>query len=198
MKDLDQAGPIYLPDAELHYEREFLSANKANALFMGLLDGIAWREDTIKVFGKTYSQPRLTALYGEEGKSYSYSGIRMHPIPFTPELNDLKARIETFSGADFTTCLLNLYRDGNDSNGWHADNEKDLGDLPFIASVSLGASRSFHIKHRREKGLRYRMQLEHGSLLLMGGRMQEIWVHQIPKTRKPVGKRINLTFRKII
>lgn len=121
----------------------------------------------------------------------------MLPTAFTPSLLDLKKKIEDLSGEHFTTCLLNLYRDGQDSNGWHADNEKELGDQPFIASVSLGASRTFHLKHREDRSLRFRMQLEHGSLLLMGGAMQECWLHQIPKTRKSVGKRINLTFRKV-
>lgn len=197
MQDLNQSGPIVLPDAQLRYEPHFLSSDTADRLFKNLSTQVIWKEDSIRLFGKTYTQPRLTALYGDQGKSYTYSGIQMHPTPFIPELLDLKLRIEDLSGERFTTCLLNLYRDGKDSNGWHADNEKELGDQPFIASVSLGATRAFHIKHREDKSLRFRMQLEHGSLLLMGGTMQESWLHQIPKTRKPVGKRINLTFRKI-
>ncbi|MDM9631998.1 alpha-ketoglutarate-dependent dioxygenase AlkB family protein [Robiginitalea aurantiaca] len=198
MQDLKQSGSIILPDAKLHYNPDFLSTREADSLFHNLLHSVSWKEDSIRIFGKTYMQPRLTALFGEEGKSYSYSGIQMDPIPFTRELADLKTRIETSSGERFTTCLLNLYRDGNDSNGWHADNEKELGKHPFIASVSLGATRIFHIKHRQDKKLRFRMQLLHGSLLLMGGPMQEFWLHQIPKSRQPLGKRINLTFRKII
>jgi len=197
MQDLKQSGPIVLPDAQLRYEPHFLSSDTADQLFKNLSTQVTWKEDSIRLFGKTYAQPRLTALYGDQGKSYTYSGIQMHPTPFTPELLDLKLRIEDLSGERFTTCLLNLYRDGKDSNGWHADNEKELGNQPFIASVSLGANRAFHIKHREDKSLRFRMQLEHGSLLLMGGNMQESWLHQIPKTRKPVGQRINLTFRKI-
>lgn len=197
MEDLQRNGRIVLPDAELLYKPDFLSTEEANQLFRKLLTEVTWKEDTIRIFGKTYMQPRLTALFGTEGKSYSYSGIQMDPSPFSPELKELKSRIEAFSGAKFTTCLINLYRDGSDSNGWHADNEKELGHHPFIASLSLGATRSFHLKHRVEKSLRYRMQLNHGSLLLMGGAMQEFWLHQIPKTRKPVGNRINLTFRKI-
>ncbi|MGB5190017.1 alpha-ketoglutarate-dependent dioxygenase AlkB family protein [Robiginitalea sp.] len=197
MQDLNQSGRIVLRDAKLRYEPHFLDTDAADRLFKHLLAAVTWKEDSIRIFGKTYPQPRLTALYGDAGRSYSYSGIRMHPTAFTPELTNLKLRIEELSGEQFTSCLLNLYRDGNDSNGWHADNEKELGNQPFIASVSLGTSRSFHIKHREDKSLRYRMQLEHGSLLLMGGAMQDFWLHQIPKTRKPVGKRINLTFRKI-
>lgn len=198
MKDLKQSGRIVLPNAELYYEPDFLALVEADELFNDLLNRVDWKEDTIQIFGKIYMQPRLTALFGTEGKSYSYSGITMEPVPFIPVISNLKTRIETCSGERFTTCLLNLYRDGNDSNGWHADNEKELGDHPFIASVSLGATRTFHLKHRYEKTLRYRMQLGHGSLLLMGGQMQEFWLHQVPKTRKPVEQRINLTFRKII
>ncbi len=197
MQDLNFSGKIGLPDAELHYKPDFLSAPEADGLFEYLLRQVPWREDTIRIFGKTYLQPRLTALYGNEGKSYSYSGIHMNPLPFLPVLQDLKSRIEALSKKEFTTCLLNLYRDGADSNGWHADNERELGRHPFIASVSLGARRLFHLKHRQDSALRYRMQLHHGSLLLMGGSMQEFWLHQVPKTRTPVGPRINLTFRKI-
>lgn len=197
MRDLKQIGQIILPDAELRYEPHFLSGKTADRLFKLLRAQVRWKEDSIRIFGKTYAQPRLTALYGEQDKPYSYSGIQMYPTTFTPELRDLKVSIEALSGQDFTTCLLNLYRDGQDSNGWHADNEKELGVCPCIASVSLGASRAFHLKHRKDPSQRYRMQLDHGSLLLMGGRMQEYWLHQIPKTRKPVGERINLTFRKI-
>jgi alkylated DNA repair dioxygenase AlkB len=197
MQDLNDTGKIALADAELFYNPDFLPAAAADRLFENLLQKVPWREDSIRIFGKTYPQPRLTALFGNEGKSYSYSGIRMQPLPFLPELQDLKSRIEALSKREFTTCLLNLYRDGADSNGWHADNEKELGRHPFIASVSLGATRLFHLKHRADSSLRYRMQLRHGSLLLMGGAMQECWLHQVPKTRTPVGQRINLTFRKI-
>lgn len=197
MEDLRRTGRIILRDAQLRYEPHFLSSDAADRLFKQLLAQVKWKEDHIRIFGKTYLQPRLTALFGEQGKSYTYSGIQMHPTAFTPGLLGLKNKIEDLSGNHFTTCLLNLYRDGQDSNGWHADNEKELGNQPFIASVSLGATRAFHLKHREDKSLRFRMQLEHGSLLLMGGGMQESWLHQIPKTRKPVGQRINLTFRKI-
>ena len=198
MQDLLQTGRIVLPDADLLYLPDFLASDAANWLLKHLLETVPWQEDSIRIYGKTYLQPRLTALYGVQGKPYTYSGIQMHPLSFTPELNDLKSRIEALSGETFTSCLLNLYRYGNDSNAWHADNEKELGKHPFIASLSLGATRCFHIKHLEKKTLRYRLQLEHGSLLLMGGPMQEYWLHQIPKTKKDIGKRINLTFRKLI
>lgn len=197
MQDLLKTGTIQLPDATLVFEPHFLPGDEANTLLTSLLQKTPWRQDEIRIFGKTHPQPRLTALFGNNGNSYSYSGITMDPEPFTPELKDLKEKVEQRCGHTFTTCLLNLYRDGNDSNGWHADDEKELGTNPVIASVSLGETRVFHLKHRRQKSLRYRMRLVHGSLLVMRGPMQHHWLHQIPKTRKPVKPRINLTFRSI-
>ncbi len=197
MEDLQRTGRIELPEATLLFDPDFLPPGEADALFEHLSGEIPWRQDQIRVFGKQYAQPRLTALFGNNGQTYSYSGITMKPDPFPPKLQALKKQVEASCGHTFTTCLLNLYRDGNDSNGWHADNEKELGQDPVIASVSLGATRAFHLKHRKEKTLRFRMQLGHGSLLVMQGPMQHHWLHQIPKTRKAVGPRINLTFRKI-
>lgn len=197
MEELRKTGHIELPDASLMFDPNFLPRPEADRLLSVLQEKIPWRQDEIRIFGKTYLQPRLTALYGNNGNSYSYSGITMEPKPFIPELGSLKAMVEQSSGAVFTTCLLNLYRNGNDSNGWHADDEKELGPNPVIASVSLGETRTFHLKHRSQKSLRFRMQLEHGSLLVMGGPMQHHWLHQIPKTRRAVAPRINLTFRNI-
>jgi alkylated DNA repair dioxygenase AlkB len=159
--------------------------------------GVLWQQDTIKVFGQEHPQPRLTALFGTNGRPYSYSNITMYPLPFTEDLLKIKQQIETRTSADFTTCLLNLYRDGHDSNGWHADDEKVLGKNPVIASVSLGQERFFHLKHKRDSTLKHKILLEHGSLLLMEGETQHHWLHQIAKTKKPVGQRINLTFRVI-
>lgn len=186
-----------LPDCELRYLPGFLEPDRAATSFERLLTEMPWREDEITLFGKTYLQPRLTALYGEGGKTYSYSGITMHPLPFTPLLQELRDAVEKASGRDFNTVLINLYRDGRDSNGWHADNERELGPAPVIASLSLGAPRAFHLKHRQFKDQRYKLILEPGSLLLMAGNTQRFWLHQVPKTRRPVGPRINLTFRKI-
>ena len=116
----------------------------------------------------------------------------------TTELLSLLERINSVCNHEFNCVLLNLYRDGSDSNGWHADNEKELGLHPQIASISLGSNRFFHFKHRRIKSENYKIELQHGSLLLMEGPMQEYWLHQIPKTKKPISPRINLKFRKII
>lgn len=187
-----------LPDAELIYYPGFIDNIRATSIFKTLYNTIAWQQDYIKVFGKVHAQPRLTALFGDSKQSYSYSGITMHPQKFTKELLELKDKVELFSKAKFTSVLLNLYRDGNDSNGWHADNEKELGKHPIIASVSFGESRWFHFKHRTLKEQRHKLLLEHGSLLLMKGEMQEYWLHQIPKTKRQVEPRINLTFRKLL
>ncbi|SDS00502.1 Alkylated DNA repair dioxygenase AlkB [Formosa sp. Hel1_31_208] len=188
---------LKLPDAELIYIKNFYDTETADTYFAQLKSKTNWQQDDITIFGKTYKQPRLTALYAENNKPYAYSNIKMFPHPFTPELLSIKSDIEKEIDHEFTTVLLNLYRDGNDSNGWHADNEKELGQNPVIASVSFGATRPFHFKHRELKAERYKLELHHGSLLIMTGKMQHFWLHQIAKTKKRIGERINLTFRSI-
>lgn len=189
---------LALPDADITYYPYFLEPREADTYFEVFKNTVPWQQDEIKIFGKTHAQPRLTALYSTNGKPYSYSNITMQPHDFTLELLDIKERIEVVTKNSFTTCLLNLYRDGKDSNGWHADNEKELGINPVIASITLGQERYFHLKHRRQKELKHKLLLEHGSLLLMKGSTQHHWLHQIPKTAKPVSERINLTYRVII
>lgn len=193
--DLENKKKFKIKDGELYYDRFFLNNIEANKYFNLLKKEIQWRQDNIKIFGKIYPQPRLTALYANNNKSYSYSNIKMHPIIFTPTLFDIKSKIEKRLNSQFTSCLLNLYRNGQDSNGWHADNEKELGLNPVIASLSLGAERVFHMKHRNDKKEKLKINLTNGSLLVMRGKTQHHWLHQIPKTRKKVEERINLTFR---
>ena len=194
-----KSEPIFfnLPDAEIIYFPHFFDKKEADLIFEQLTNEIPWQQDKIRVFGKTHPQPRLTALFGNEGKSYSYSNIKMHPHPWNPLLQNIKSKVESVSDANFTTVLLNLYRDGKDSNGWHADNEKELGINPIIASVSFGTERIFQLKHNTISNLKQNILLEHGSLLLMKGTTQHFWKHQIPKTSKTIGSRINLTFRVI-
>ena len=184
-----------LPDAEIIYFPQFFDKKQADTIYNELLQEIAWQQDTITVFGKTHPQPRLTALYGNEGKPYAYSNIVMQPHIWNSLLTYIKEEVEMVCNASFTTVLLNLYRNGKDSNGWHADNEKELGRNPVIASLSLGASRMFHLKHNTDNDLRQRMVLENGSLLIMKGETQHFWKHQIPKSAQEIGPRINLTFR---
>ena len=191
--------PIFLnlPDAEIIYYPHFFDKEEADIIYTKLIDEIPWQQDEITVYGKKHPQPRLTALFGNEGKSYSYSNIKMQPHPWNLLLQKLKSKIESVCDINFTTVLLNQYRDGKDSNGWHADNEKELGINPIIASISLGAERNFQLKHNTDKNQKKSIILEHGSLLLMKGTTQHFWKHQIPKTAKLVGPRINLTFRVI-
>lgn len=186
-----------LKDSEITYFPVFLDAQEANEYFRKLKTKVPWQQDTIKVYGKTYPQPRLTALYGNNGKPYSYSNIIMQPQVFSKELLAIKQKIEEITQIEFTSCLLNLYRDGRDSNGWHADDEKELGGNPAIASISLGHERFFYFRHKKDKNLKHKILLKHGSLLLMQGETQHFWQHQIPKTSKSIGERINLTFRVI-
>jgi len=186
---------LNLPDSDIRYYPEVYDPAHASHLFTTLMSETPWRANTITVFGKTYDQPRMTAWYGEEGKSYSYSNIVMHPIPFTEQLLEIRSKIESLTEEQFNSCLLNLYRDGQDSNGWHSDDEKELGHEPVIASLSFGQSRVFHLRHKQEKSLKHKIELTSGSLLMMRGATQHNWQHQIPKTKRKIDPRINLTFR---
>lgn len=184
-----------LPNAAIVYYPNFIDLDQSSLFFNRLLQEVPWQQDEIIVYGKNHQQPRLTALYGNEGKPYAYSNIIMHPHPWNSLLTYIKEEVEKICETQFTTVLLNLYRDGKDSNGWHSDNEKELGRNPIIASLSLGAERMFHLKHNQQTELRQRITLQNGSLLVMKGETQHFWKHQIPKTEKEIGKRINLTFR---
>ncbi len=199
MESLFKSEPVVLdlPDAEIIYYPKFFDKEQSDLIYTELLQDIAWQQDNITIFGKTHPQPRLTALYGNEGKPYSYSNIKMQPHPWNSLLQKIKYYIEETTGWQFTTVLLNQYRDGKDSNGWHADNEKELGVNPIIASLSFGSERVFQLKHNTIADAKKSVVLEHGSLLLMKGSTQHFWKHQIPKTVKPIGTRINLTFRSI-
>ena len=199
MESLFKSEPVVLdlPDAEIIYYPQFFDKEQSDLIYTELLQDIAWQQDNITVFGNTHPQPRLTALYGNEGKPYSYSNIKMQPHPWNSLLQKIKYYIEETTGCQFTTVLLNQYRDGKDSNGWHADNEKELGTNPTIASLSFGSERVFQLKHNTINEAKKSIVLEHGSLLLMKGSTQHFWKHQIPKTAKPIGNRINLTFRSI-
>ncbi|AVR45770.1 alpha-ketoglutarate-dependent dioxygenase AlkB [Christiangramia fulva] len=188
---------IELPDACLEYFPGFFSQEESDRYLGYFLKSIEWQQDKIKMFGKEFLQPRLTALFGEKEKSYTYSGITMLPEPFPSPILNIKSKCEEILGEKFNICLLNLYRNGSDSMGWHADDERELGKNPVIASVSFGAERIFHLKHQKDPSLREKLVLENGSLLLMAGTTQHFWKHQLPKTKKKVGPRVNLTFRKV-
>lgn len=184
-----------IQDADVEYIPDFFDTLKADDLFKALQETIDWQHDEIIVFGKKHKQPRLTALYGNNGKVYAYSSIRMQPKKWNSLLIFIKESVEAQLQVKFTTVLLNYYRDGNDSIGWHADDEKELGANPIIASVSFGAKRVFQMQHNTLKEQKLKIELEHGSLLIMKGSTQHFWKHQLPKTTKSIGARINLTFR---
>jgi alkylated DNA repair dioxygenase AlkB len=158
---------------------------------------IAWKQEPIKIFGKEVLQPRLTSWYGDEDKMYTYSGITMKPLPWTNTLLQIKEKVEYITTYKFNSVLLNFYRDGQDSMGWHRDNEKELGTDPAIASVSFGAVRKFQFRHYKDQKKIISLELEHGSLLMMSGSTQSHWQHRLPKSNI-VQPRINLTFRNII
>jgi len=187
-----------LPDAVFEYYPNFFTNDEAEALFKKIHDETKWQHDEITIFGKKIAQPRLTCLFGNEGKPYSYSGITMHPNPWNPTLVYIKEKIEAIAQQHFTTVLANLYRNEKDSNGWHADNEKELGRNPIIASVSFGEMRKFQLKHNNNPDAKLTLNLYPGSLLLMKEGSQVHYKHQIPKATQSKKDRINLTFRTIL
>lgn len=187
-----------IPDARVAYHEDFYAFAKAENLKNTLLKEVPWRQNKIKVFGKEYDEPRLTQLYGNEGINYGYSGIDFEALPWSPTLKSIKKDVEKATGTTFNICLVNLYRDGKDSNGWHADNEAELGKNPVIASLSLGQERFFHLRHNQNEEWRFKFPLHHGSLLIMAGQTQHTYKHQIAKTAREIEPRINLTFRKVV
>lgn len=184
-------------NGEVYYFPEFIGESESKIYLKKFTDEILWRQEPIKIMGKEIMQPRLTAWYGDPDKPGKYSGISMIPIPWNSLLLSLKLIIEEKTGIQFTSVLLNLYRDGKDSMGWHRDNEKELGPEPTIASVSFGQTRKFQFRDYKEKNALVDIALTSGSLLIMNGKTNHYWEHRIPKTTKLLGPRINLTFRKI-
>jgi alkylated DNA repair dioxygenase AlkB len=186
-----------LADAEVSLLPAAFEEPEATGLFGELRRGIEWRQEEVTIFGRRHAVPRLVAWHGDPGARYTYSGTPHEPLPWTPALGRIRERVQELTSREFNAVLLNLYRDGRDGMGWHADDEVELGPDPAIASVSLGAVRRFCLRHRRQKGLRVELSLPHGSLLMMAGTTQRHWLHAVPKTALPVGERINLTFRRI-
>jgi len=190
--------PLPLPAAELLFDAAFLSGPAADALLAELTSTVPWRHEPIRLFGKEVLQPRLTAWYGDAGATYRYSGLTLQPLPWLPALHALRQQLEAATGSHFNSVLLNLYRTGQDSMGYHADDEPELGPTPVIASVTLGATRTFRLKprpHLLPPPSALSLSLTSGSLLVMRGLTQQNWLHALPKTARPVGPRLNLTFR---
>ena len=181
-------------DGSALYQPRFFNPVDSERMFRSIMDETPWEARHIILFGKEVPQPRLACWYGD--LAYSYSGITLDPRPMTPTLLEIKQRCEEATSTQFNSVLVNLYRDGQDSMGLHADDEPELGSEPVIASVSFGAERNFRLRHRLTKELQ-QASLASGSLLVMSGLSQACWMHDIPKTKKFVEPRINLTFRYI-
>jgi len=189
---------VPIPDGELRYWPHAFRDDEARALFDALRRSIDWSQEEIVIFGQPRRVPRMVAWHGDPGTGYTYSGTFHQPRPWTDELRAVRHRVEQRCGHAFNSVLLNLYRDGRDGMGWHADDEPELGRNPVIASVSFGATRRFRLRHRRNVVEPVTLPLTNGSLLLMAGTLQHHWVHAVPKTATTVGERINLTFRTVL
>ncbi len=191
------ADSLSMPEGDIVIYQTLFDEKESNQLFSNLYNDPNWKQEYIKMYGNSVPIPRLTAWYGDSGKSYTYSKIAMNPQPWTPTLLEIKSKIEVLSGVEFNSVLLNLYRSGSDSVAWHSDDEPELGENPVIGSVSFGGTRRFMFRHKYKKELKKEVNLAHGTFLLMKGSTQHFWQHQIPKTAKLVEPRINLTFRVI-
>jgi alkylated DNA repair dioxygenase AlkB len=190
--------PMPLADADIAFDPQWLGRDEADRLLRDLREGIAWEVHRIRLFGREHASPRLSCWIGDADAAYRYSGSLFVPRPWPPALSRLRARLSAELGTGFNSVLANLYRDGRDCMGWHSDNEAELGPAPVIASVSLGAARRFVLKHRDEPSTKLAIELPPGSLLVMAGSTQRHYRHALPRTARPTGERINLTFRRIL
>lgn len=187
-----------MPDADVSILYEIETPTDYETMLAKLISETVWRQESVKIYGKEYQQPRLVALYGDSGKKYDYSGISLRPLPWTNLLLEVKRRVEECADESFNAVFLNLYRDHNDSMGFHSDDEKELGREPTIVSVTFGATRVFRMKHKFRSDVPIqKIPLSSGTVLLMKGKTQHFWKHGINKQTEPCGPRVNLTFRTI-
>lgn len=191
-------SPLPLDDAGLAFDPHWLDARSADALLASLHDVIAWDVHRIRLFGREHASPRLSCWIGDPDAIYRYSGTRFDPNPWPVALEPIRERLGRELGIAFNSVLANRYRDGRDAMGWHSDDERELGQAPVIASLSLGATRRFVLKHRGQPGRNLALELPHGSLLVMAGPTQQHYRHALPRTARMVGERINLTFRQVL
>jgi len=189
--------PLTLPGARVEFAPDWMPAEAARALFDALRADIHWEVHRIRLFGREIDSPRLSCWIGDAGTSYTYSGSRFEPNPWPAALVPVRSALEAALGVPFNSVLANQYRDGRDYMGWHSDNEAGLGPQPVIASLSLGAPRRFLLKPKAG-GASHALVLPSGSLLVMSGDTQRHWKHALPRTARPTGPRINLTFRRIV
>jgi alkylated DNA repair dioxygenase AlkB len=188
---------IELPGADLRFAPAWLSGPHADALFSSMRNTIDWETHRIRMFGREIDSPRSSSWIGDPGTIYTYSRTRFEPRPWPQPLLPIRDQLEALLATGFNSVLANRYRDGRDYMGWHSDDEPELGAQPIIASLSLGATRRFVLKPRGA-GQRLDLDLPHGSLLIMSGQTQALYRHALPSTKRPVGERINLTFRRIL
>ncbi len=180
------------------YYDNFISTKEASCLYKNLEQNLDWLQFPITIFGKTYLQPRLIAFEGDVDVSYSYSKTTLKALGWSSEVAAIKQRCEQLTQKRYNCVLINYYRDGNDSMGWHSDDEKELGSSPSIASVSIGAERFINFRRREDHQQKLKLCLSNGSLLHMAGATQTYWQHQIAKSKRVQHGRINLTFRNIL
>ena len=192
-----EAQHFLLPDADISLWPAWLPAGTASELQASLTTDLGWRQEQIRIYGKSVKIPRQQVWMGEPHCSYQYSGVRFAPSPWHPAIEQLCRQLSNTIGRPLNCVLLNLYANGQDHMGWHADNEPELGAAPVIASLSLGATRRFDLQHRA-LGHQLQLQLENGSLLLMAGACQQHWQHRLPKQSRVAAARLNLTFRYIM
>lgn len=186
---------IHLPDARVHWHRHWLAAADAAALQRTLCEEVPWDVHRIRMFGRQVDSPRLSCWMGDPATRYRYSGTDFVPAPWHPALVPLRERLAAFCGTSFNSVLLNRYRDGKDSMGWHSDDEPELGQAPIIASLSLGETRRFLLRRRDDHHCKVEYLLGHGDLMVMTGSTQRHCQHALPKMARAAGERINLTFR---
>jgi alkylated DNA repair dioxygenase AlkB len=184
-------------NAELIYWADWLDQALADRWLRQLLEQITWQQPSVLLFGRRHPVPRLLAWHGDAQAVYRYSGILHKPLPWTALLTEIRERVTSSLGQSFNAVLLNLYRDGQDSMGWHSDDEPELGPEPLLASLSLGGTRRFDLRRKGHTRIEQSLALTHGSLLVMGGQTQHHWQHQVAKTRRCCDVRLNLTFRTI-
>jgi len=195
---LGRRESIDAPDAEIELIPGFFSPAEADDFAEDLITGADWEQQTLTLFGRAVTAPRLSAWYGDPGARYAYSGLVLEPKPWLPALRGIRRRLEEATRVPFNSVLMNLYRDGRDGMGWHSDDERELGPSPSIASLSFGGVRRFLLRHRTRRDLETLELLpEHGSLIVMAGSTQRYWKHSVPKTARPAEPRLNLTFRTI-
>lgn len=195
--NLFPATDLHLPNAELELLAPWLDPLTADLWFRQLLEQTPWQQPRVQLYGRQFPVPRLLAWYGDAEASYRYSGLTHQPLPWTPLLAQIRARVAETVGQALNGVLLNYYRDGQDSMGWHSDDEAELGSNPLIASLSLGGTRRFDLRRKGQSRIEHSLLLEHASLLVMRGPTQHYWQHQVAKTRGDCAPRLNLTFRLI-